>query len=62
MSEPFIRFNHVSKTYGEGNSLVFALKNVSFEIKEGVGMYNNYDKNGRGGANSNWYIKGSWIF
>lgn len=35
MSEPFIRFNNVSKTYGEGNSLVFALKNVSFEIKEG---------------------------
>lgn len=32
---PIIKFTNVSKTYGEGDARVCALKNISFEINEG---------------------------
>ncbi len=35
MTDPFIRFKNVSKSYGQGDTQIFALKNASFEITEG---------------------------
>ncbi|MBQ8884498.1 MAG: ABC transporter ATP-binding protein [Oscillospiraceae bacterium] len=35
MSESYIKFNDVTKSYGSGNTQIDALSNVSFEIKKG---------------------------